>query len=66
MALVMVVPEREELESEVSLKSMAQFTPLPYVDNLSLFHRAQVARMQLEFSDVFTSTWSHCLHRAPH
>lgn len=53
MAVEMVIPEREELEPEVSLKSAAHFTQVPCGDHLSKSRGGPVARLQKEFSDVF-------------
>lgn len=53
MALVMVIPDREELGLEVNLKTTAKSILVNYGDHLSLSKITQVDKLQVEFSDMF-------------
>lgn len=57
--MAIVAPDREELGLKVSLKSAAQLTPVPCGDHRSSSQRAQVARLQEEFSNVFSPLPGH-------
>ncbi|KAL7886261.1 hypothetical protein AOLI_G00065560 [Acnodon oligacanthus] len=52
VSLATVVPERAELGPEVPTKW--NHTPVPCGDQLSLSQKAEVARLQMEFSNVFS------------
>lgn len=51
VVLVMVMPKREDLESELSV---ARFTLVPCEDNLSPSQRAPFGKLQKEVCNVFS------------